>query len=79
MLVLSAKTNLCCTAGCGRTGSFSDRPRIGNDVSAVLRKFLPDIGWLFCVAGAEFGKFWCRGKNIGVVLCSTLIVFRIID
>ena len=40
-----------CEAGCGVTvswsdhsrnglGSFSDRPRIGNDVSAVFEKFL---------------------------------------
>ena len=47
MLVLSAKSNLCCAAGCGLTGTVSDparimvgtvsdRPRIGNDVSAVL-------------------------------------------
>ena len=30
-------------------GSFSDRPRIGNDVSPVFRKFLPHVGhfaWL---------------------------------
>ena len=43
MVVLSAKSNLCCAAGCGLTGScsersrnglgsFSDRPRIGNGV-----------------------------------------------
>ena len=38
-------------------GSWSDRPRIGNDVSAVFRKFLPDVGWSFCVAGAVFGEF----------------------
>ena len=47
MLILSAKSNLCCAAGCGLTGTVSDparimvgtvsdRPRIGNDVSAVL-------------------------------------------
>ena len=47
MLVLSAKSNLCCAAVCGLTGTVSDparimvgtvsdRPRIGNDVSAVL-------------------------------------------
>ena len=47
MLVLSAKSNLCCAAGCGLTGTVSDparimvgtvsdRPRIGNDASAVL-------------------------------------------
>ena len=68
MLVLSAKSNLCCVAGCGLTGtvsersrimvgSCSDRPHIGNDVSAVFRKFLPDVGWSFCVAGAVFGEF----------------------
>ena len=68
MLVRSAKSNLCCVAGCGLTGtvserarnglgSCSDRPRIGNDVSAVFRKFLPDVGWSFCVAGAVFGEF----------------------
>ena len=66
--VWSAKSNLCCVAGCGLTetvserdriilGSCSDRPRIGNDVSAVFRKFLPDVAWLFCVAGAVFGEF----------------------
>ena len=38
-------------------GTVSDRPRIGNDVSAVFRKFLPDVGWSFCVAGAVFGEF----------------------
>ena len=29
MLVRSAKGNLCCAAGCGRTGSFSDHGRNG--------------------------------------------------
>ena len=68
MLVLSAKSNLRCVAGCGLTGtvsgharimvgSCSDRPRIGNDVSAVFRKFPPDVGWSFCVADAVFGEF----------------------
>ena len=68
MLVWSAKGNLCCAAGCGLTGtvsdhgriilgSWSDRPRIGNDVLAVSRKFVPDVGWSFCVAGAVFGEF----------------------
>ena len=33
-------------------GSWSDRPHIGNDVSPVCRKFLPDVKWSFCVAGA---------------------------
>ena len=37
-------------------GSFSDRSRIGNDVSAVLSYFLSDLGWSFCVAGAVFGE-----------------------
>ena len=37
-------------------GSFSDRSRIGNDVSPVLSKFLSDVGWSFCVAGAVFGE-----------------------
>ena len=57
-----------CVAGCGLTetvserdrimfGSCSDRPRIGNDVSAVFRKFLPDVGWSFSVAGAVCGEF----------------------
>ena len=52
--VRSAKSNLGCGAGCGLTetvsersrnglGTVSDRPRIGNDVSAVFRKFLPDV------------------------------------
>ena len=38
-------------------GSFSDRPRIGNDVSAVFEKFLQNFGESFCVAGAVFGEF----------------------
>ena len=37
-------------------GSFSDRPRIGNDVSAVFEKFLQNFGESFCVAGAVFGE-----------------------
>ena len=51
MLVVSSKSNLGCEAGCGLTvsfsdhgriilGSFSDRPRIGNDVSPVFGDFL---------------------------------------
>ena len=51
MLVVGVKSNLGCEAGCGVTvswsdpariilGSFADRPRIGNDVSAVFEKFL---------------------------------------
>ena len=68
MLVLSAKSKLCCAAGCGLTGSWSDhariilgscsdRPRLGNDVSAVFRKFLLAFGRSFCVAGAVFSEF----------------------
>ena len=37
-------------------GSCSDRSRIGNDVSPVFSKFLSDVGWSFCVAGAVFGE-----------------------
>ena len=37
-------------------GSWSDRSRIGNDVSPVFSKFLSDVGWSFCVAGAVFGE-----------------------
>ena len=64
MLVASAKSHLCCEAGCGGRfparmllGSFSDRHRIGNDVSAVFEKFLQNFGESFCVAGAVFGEF----------------------
>ena len=50
-LVRSAKSDLCCVAGCGLTetvserviGSCSDRPRLGNDVSPVFRKFLAEM------------------------------------
>ena len=64
MLVVGVKSNLGCEAGCGGRfpariilGSFSDRPRIGNDVSAVFEKFLQNFGESFCVAGAIFGEF----------------------
>ena len=64
MLLGSSKSNLTCEAGCGLRfhgriilGSCSDRPRIGNDVSRVFHKFLPDVKWSFCVAGAVFGEF----------------------
>ena len=64
MPVVGVKSNL----GCGVTVSFSDparillgtcsdRPRIGNDVSAVFEKFLRNFGESFCVAGAVFGEF----------------------
>ena len=68
MLVVGVKSNLGCEAGCGVTvswsdpariilGMVSDRPRIGNDVSAVFEKFLQNFGESFCVAGAVFGEF----------------------
>ena len=68
MLVVGVKSNLGCEAGCGLTvswsdhariilGSFSDRPRIGNDVSSVCSKFLGGFGRSFFVAGAVFGEF----------------------
>ena len=68
MLVVGVKSNLGCEAGCGLTvlwsdparillGSFSDRSRIGTDVSSVLDKFLGNFGASFCVAGAVFGEF----------------------
>ena len=64
MLVVGVKSNLGCEAGCGGRfpariilGSFSDRPHIGNDVSAVFEKFLQNFGESFCVAGAVFGEF----------------------
>ena len=63
MLLGTSKSNVTCEAGCGlrfhsriMLGSWSDRPRIGNDVSAVFRKFPLDVGWSFCVAGAVFGE-----------------------
>ena len=37
-------------------GSWSDRSRIGNATSPVFSKFLSDVGWSFCVAGAVFGE-----------------------
>ena len=37
-------------------GSCSDRPRIRNDVSHVFCKFLSDVKWSFCVAGAVFDE-----------------------
>ena len=68
MLVVGVKSNLGCEAGCGLTvscsewsrnglGTVSDRPRIVNDVSSVLDKFLGNFGESFCVAGAVFGEF----------------------
>ena len=37
-------------------GSWSNRPRIGIDASAVFGKFFFDFGVQFCVAGAVFGE-----------------------
>ena len=37
-------------------GSFSDRSRIGNDVSSVFTNFFSDFGRSFFVAGAVFGE-----------------------
>ena len=67
MVVKSAKNNLGCAAACGLTvswsersriivGSFSDRPRIVNDVSAVFKKFVSYFGRSLFVAGAVFGE-----------------------
>ena len=67
MLVVGVKSNLGCEAVCGLTASFSersrimvgtvsDRPRIVNDVSSVLDKFLRNFRESFCVAGAVFGE-----------------------
>ena len=36
-------------------GSFSNRPRIVNDVSAVFEELPRNLGELFVVAGAVFG------------------------
>ena len=36
-------------------GSFSDRPRIGNDVSPVFKDFVRNFAMQFCVTGAVFG------------------------
>ena len=62
MLVVGVKSsNLGCEAGCGVTviilGSCSDRPRIGNGISAVFEKFLGKFPESICVAGAVFGEF----------------------
>ena len=37
-------------------GSFSDRPRIGNDVSPVFKDFVRNFAMQFCVTGAVFGE-----------------------
>ena len=37
-------------------GSFSDRHRIGNDVSSVCKDFVRNFAMQFCVTGAVFGE-----------------------
>ena len=49
-------TNPCSSHARIMVGSCSNRPRIVNDVSTVLGKFLLDFGVQFCVAGAVFGE-----------------------
>ena len=63
LLQASVKSSLGGAAGCGLRflgrnglGAWSDRSRIGNDVLPVFSKFLSDVGWSFCVAGAVFGE-----------------------
>ena len=60
-------------------GSWSDRPRIGNDVSSVFSQFLWDFGRSFFVAGAVFGDFglWrmlLRALKITFHLCQGSIM-----
>ena len=73
MLVVSSKSKLGCEAGCGLTvswsdlvGSFSDRPRIVNDVSSVFKDFLRNFGMSFFGAGAVFGDV----GGGGLLLCA---------
>ena len=60
MLVVSAKSNLGCEAGCGLTGSWiilgtvSDWPRIVNDVSSAFTKFLSHVRQSFFVGSAKY-------------------------
>ena len=51
MLVRSAKSNLCCAAGCGLTGSFSDHSRIGRALEIAFQLFSAN----FCqILGGHF-------------------------
>ena len=43
MLVRSAKSNLCCAAGCGLTGSWSDHSRIGRALEMTFQLFLANF------------------------------------
>ena len=46
-------------------GSFSDRPRIVNDVSSVFKDFLRNFGMsFFVVAGTVFGEVGSRGTPV---------------
>ena len=86
MLALSAKSNLCCAAGCGLPGSWSERSRNGLGsaaywkcrFTAILTKFLPDVGWLLmgmlqgtshdccCTKKAKNADFWPpKTKKVG--------------
>ena len=49
-------TSSCSDHGRIMFGSWSNRPRIGNDASTVFGEFLLDFGVQFCVAGAVFGE-----------------------
>ena len=49
-------TSSCSDHGRIMFGSWSNRPRIGNDTSTVFGEFLLDFGVQFCVAGAVFGE-----------------------
>ena len=84
MLVVGVKSDLGCEAGCGLTVSFSDhgrnglgtvsdRPRIVNDASSVLEKFLGNFGASFFVAGEVFGEFGQRH----MLLRALLITFHL--
>ena len=53
---VSAMLESCSDHGRNGLGSCSDRPRIENDVSAVLRKFVTYLGSSLFVAGAIFGE-----------------------
>ena len=63
MLLGTSKSKLTCEAGCGlrfhgriMLGSWSDRPRIGNDVSSVFGDFLCNLAVSLFVPGAVFGE-----------------------
>ena len=49
-------TSSCSDHGRIMLGSWSNRPRVGNEASTVFRKILLDLGVQFCVAGAVFGE-----------------------